>query len=154
MTVHSATVNHRLVLLMVGALAVFAIGSSTAATTAGELRACVSGTGAWTDGRNGCANDNWVTWNTEGPAGPAGAQGAAGPPGPAGPQGDQGPAGSLPTGLAATLQNRLRAVQQLEARLAKAKPGGPAERALIVQISRAQRQTTMTLVAALTASNP
>lgn len=152
MTVHSFAVNRRTLLAVVaGVLAVFAIGSSTAATSADSIRACVSGTGAWTDGRNGCANDNWVTWNSTGPAGPPGQQG---PTGAAGPPGERGPAGSLPTGLAATLQNRLRTVGQLEARLAKAKPGSTQERALLVQIVRAQRQTTSALVAALASPGP
>jgi len=126
--------------------AAFVVGSTTAATAqTSTIRACVNLNGVWTtpSGGAGCANDNWVTWNAQGPAGPAGQAG------PKGDVGEQGPAGSLSPATSARITAKLRQVELAEARLAKTKPGSSGERKALLALSRAQRQATAELVAAL-----
>lgn len=136
------------ILILAALCAILVAGSTTAATarSTATIRACIDLNGTWTDGRTGCANDNWVTWNSEGPAGPIGPAGAAGSQGEPGPQ---GPAGALPPGVATRLTARLRQLQTLEAQIAKTPRGSALERARVIAALRLQRQTTSDLIAAL-----
>ena len=136
----------RKMLLVVAIAAAFVVGSTAAATAqTSTIRACVNLNGTWTTPLSGapCANDNWITWNAAGPPGPAG------PIGPKGDAGEQGPAGSLSSATSSRITAKLRQVELAEARLAKTKPGSSGERKALLALSRAQRQATADLVAAL-----
>lgn len=152
---------NRPVFIAIAALvAAFVVGSSTAATsqTAQTIIACYNRAQSTFPGglylksfssTGRCADDLEITWNAQGPPGPSGPQGAAGPPGVTGATGERGPAGSLSQATAARIAAKLRQVEAAERRLAKAKPGSAAERKSLLALSRAQRQATAALVAAL-----
>lgn len=141
-------------LTIVAMAAAFVVGSSTSATaqTSGAIRACYTTAASALPGTlhllssspaGRCADDLMIEWNVAGPQGPAG------PAGPKGDPGDEGPARSLSPATAAKVSALLRQVAAAEARLAKAKPGSAAERKALLALSRAQRQATAELLAAL-----
>lgn len=140
-------------LVVVALLSAFTVGTSAAATSqTGTIRACYTTAASALPGTlhllsssptGRCAGDLMIEWNSAGPQGPAGAAGPKGDPG------ERGPAGSLAPATTSRISALLRQVAAAEARLAKAKPGSPAERKALLALSRAQRQATAELVAAL-----